>query len=204
MMPPNFGNLSRSPRNKSNKEVFLNMPAVPAIVAVTSVISAVAAVGSGVYAHYQANQQAKAQEKLAEANAANAENAAYQHTRDAGYATLAQRKQAEAALSRQRALYAKAGIIGTTGTALLIQADSAATMETNLSNFQRQGLLEANALMNQANIDRFTGGINARATRAQGTGALIGGIGSGIGAIGSGIGGAASSYGTLKASGVIT
>jgi hypothetical protein len=144
------------------------------------------AAGAGVSA-YSSIQQGKAQQRLNEYNAQVAEQAASDKARDGRIMANAQREQNRRLQARQRALYAKAGVVDTTGSPLLVQLEQAGQLEMAALQTEATSSTEAARLRQQAILDRMSGkaarqagNLNAGATILQG------------------LGNAASSYGQYK------
>lgn len=136
------------------------------------------AVGTGVSA-YSSYQQGKAQQRLNNYNAAVNDQAALDRQRDARIAANAQRAQAQRLMARQRSLWAKAGVVGSTGTPLLVQAEQAGELELAALETERTGNVQAGQLRQQAVLDRMAGkaartagNLNAAATILQGAGSM--------------------------------
>ena len=126
------------------------MPA-PAIIAVAATVAATG------YSIYSQQQQGKQQQALANYNAQLDEQQAQATERDAAIAANEKRRENTLALSNQRALYAKAGVVGTTDSPLMIQAQSAAMLERNASAIDVAGQNQAAALDEQSILQRFAG-----------------------------------------------
>jgi cell division septum initiation protein DivIVA len=148
------------------------------------VAMATSAVGSVMSAQAQ-RQAGNTQQALYNYNASITENQAVHVQRDAAYVANNERLQNQRLLSRQRALYAKAGVVGSTGTPLLVMAEQAATLELNALQAEYRGSEEAANLKGQAVLDRWQGGIasatgrmNANATLLTGAQKLLGQFGS--------------------------
>ncbi|WP_043588415.1 hypothetical protein [Geminisphaera colitermitum] len=148
---------------------------MPAVLAVTAVVASVA--GAGVSA-YSSIQQGKATERLNNYNAALAQQEASVKERDSRIAANAQREQNAALLARQRALYAKSGVVGTTGTPLLVQSETAATLERSALDIERTGNIEAGRYRQQAVLDRMAGKSARRAGTLNAGATILGGVGS--------------------------
>jgi hypothetical protein len=142
-----------------------------AIVAIAATVA-----GAGVAA-YSANEQAKSQQKMANYNASLMDSEAAQRNADARTAANAQRAQNDALRAKQRALYAKAGVVSA-GTPLLVQAEQAATMELAALDIERTGNLEAARMRSQADMDRMSGRAARSAGRLQVAGTVLQGAGS--------------------------
>ena len=141
---------------------------------------AVSAIGTGVAA-YSSYQQGKAQQALNNTNAAINDQAALDAGRDSRAAANEQRAKGEALKSRQRALYAKAGVVAATGSPLLVQVETAGQLELSALDVERGGTIQAAQLRNQSMLDRMAGksartagNLNAGATLLQGAGSSLG------------------------------
>jgi hypothetical protein len=154
--------------------------------AVAAVISAVAMAASAGYQAYSANEQGKAQQRLANYNAAIAEQDAMVAERDARLAANEKRRENQRFLAKQRALYAKAGVVGTTGSPLLVQAETAGELERNALAIDIAGQNQGRALRQQSVLERFTGASARKAGRMNAIGAGISGV--------AGVASAATSY----------
>lgn len=141
-----------------------------AVIAIAATVA-----GAGVSA-YAANEQAKSQQKMANYNAALMDNEAAQRAADARTAANAQRAQNDALRAKQRALYAKAGVVSA-GTPLLVQAEQAATLEMAALDIERTGNLEAARMRSQADMDRMSGRAARSAGRLQVAGTVLQGAG---------------------------
>ena len=125
---------------------------------------------------YQANEQGKAQNRLAQYNADIATQEAAAAERDAAIAAADKRRDNAALLSRQRALYAKAGVVGTTGSPLMVAAETAGELERSASAIDTAGANQARALRQQSVLERFSGASARRAGRLNAIGHGIQGI----------------------------
>jgi hypothetical protein len=143
-----------------------------AIIAIMAVAATAASTG---YAAYSANEQGKAQQKLADYNAAVMEQDAMVAERDAHIAANEKRRDNERFLSRQRALYAKAGVVGTTGSPLLVQAETAGTLERGAMSIDVAGANQGLALRQQSVLERFAGASARRTGRMNAVGAGLSG-----------------------------
>lgn len=123
---------------------------------------ATSVVGTGVAA-YSAYQQGKAQQGLANYNAAVNEQAALDTQRDGRIAAQQTRAQNRKQLARTRALYAKAGVVVGTGTPLLVQVEQAGELEMRALEVQQQSNAQAAQLRQQAAFDRVGGSVAKRA-----------------------------------------
>jgi len=138
---------------------------------------AITAVGTGLSA-YGAYEQGKQAEKMAEYNAAVERNNALQAQMEAQVAAKAKRKEAEAMNKRQRALYAKAGVVAGEGTPLEVLAETAMDMELEALEIERFGKVTAQKHRDQAAIDIYSGKAAKRAGTLNAGATLLSGLGS--------------------------
>jgi hypothetical protein len=139
----------------------------------------IAAVGVGVsaYGQYQSGQ---AQEKAYKQQASIAEADATAEKTKAVYEERQARDRLKALIGTQRTLYAKAGVDLSSGSPLLVLADTAAKGEEDLQMIRYGGDVNVARQRNQATLARFYGSSASKA----GT----------IGAIGSGLSGFSNAY----------
>lgn len=137
---------------------------------------ALTAVGTGISA-YSSYQAGKAQQSLNNYNASVNDQAAADAARDGKILAANARAKNEAIKARQRALYAKAGVVSATGTPLLVQVQQAGELEMGALEVEQQANAKAAQLRQQAVLDRMagkiartTGGLNAAATVLTGAG----------------------------------
>lgn len=149
------------------------MPATPVLLYIAA---GAAVAGAGVSA-YAAVEQGRAQDRIAKYNAAVAEQAARDKTRDSMLAAKAQRDLNKRALAKTRALYAKAGVVDTTGSPLMVQAEQAGELEKAAVTYEVAGVNEATQLRAQAALDRMAGAAARRGGVASGVGTILSGIG---------------------------
>lgn len=144
----------------------------------TLLITAIAAtvIGTGISA-YSSYQAGKAQQSLNNYNAAVNDQAALDAARDGKILANQQRQKNEAIKARQRALYAKAGVVTATGSPLMVQVAQAGELEMGALESEQQANVKAAQLRQQAQLDRMAGKIartsgtlNAAATVLQGAG----------------------------------
>lgn len=134
------------------------------------------AVGTGVSAYNQ-YQAGKAQQALNNYNAQVNEQVAADTARDARIKANAQRAENERLKARQRALYAKAGVVLGTGTPLLTQVAQAGELEMAALEVETAGNVEAARLRTQAVLDRMAGKSASRAGTLGAAGTILQGIG---------------------------
>jgi len=144
-------------------------------VAAPYIAGALAVAGAG-YSAYSSVQQGKATEKLNNYNAQLAEQNANTAQRDASIQANAVRQRNAFLAARQRTAYAKAGVVGDTGSPLTVEAEQAGYLEMGALDTQRTGDIQAANLRQQATLDRMSGKIartagnmNATASILQGT-----------------------------------
>ncbi|EIQ00857.1 hypothetical protein OpiT1DRAFT_05414 [Opitutaceae bacterium TAV1] len=139
------------------------------------IAGAAAVAGAGVAA-YSSDQQGKSQEALNKYNATLAGQEAATRERDARIQANVQREQNARLMARQRAMLAKSGVVGTTGTPLLVQADQAVQGEMAAMDVERTGNIEAGRYRQQAVLDRMQGKSARRAGLLGAGSSLLGGI----------------------------
>jgi len=137
-----------------------------AITSTALLIAAMAAtaVGAGVSA-YSSYQTGKATQRINEYNAQLADQEAADASRDGRILANSQRAANAKIQARQRALFAKGGVVGGTGSPLLVLAEQAGELEMGALEVQRTANAEAGRLKSQAVLDRMAG----KAARQAGT-----------------------------------
>jgi hypothetical protein len=133
------------------------LPAVPLLVA-----GAAGAVSSGVQA-YEANKSATYAAKVADYNA-NVDIAnAKQQAMNAQANIQSERQQGAELLSKQRASYAASGVLSGTGSALAVQATTAARLEHNIQQYWNEVQQKESQLYTQAGMEVAKGKAEAKA-----------------------------------------
>jgi hypothetical protein len=140
---------------------------------------AATAVGTGVAA-YSARQAGKAQQSLNNYNAAVSDQAALDAARDGRIAANAQRAQNQRIKARQRALFAKAGVVSATGSPLLVQVEQAGELEMAALEQEQQANSQAARLRSQAVMDRMSGAAARKAGNLNSTATILQGVGSAV------------------------
>lgn len=135
------------------------MPVAKTMMAVSM---AVAAAGAGVQAIGQ-YQQAKSEAQWHEYNAKVAEMNAIAAKQQAEYEEQKHRRETERILSRQRALYGKAGV-RLEGSPLLVMEETAAEAEMDALAIRRGGYIQSERYKSEAGIERM----KAQSTRRAG------------------------------------
>lgn len=147
-----------------------------ALVALMAVGTAASVVGTIASARAQRNAGVVEQQGY-EYNAQVYEAEAEQVKETAAYNEALHRKKVRALISKQRALYAHAGVDLAEGSPLLVLAETAAEGEEEALMIRREGEVEATRLRNQAQISRYYGGSAAAAGKAASKTTLLTGLG---------------------------
>jgi len=121
------------------------------------------AAGSAIVGAVGAIQQGKAQQSMANYNAAVAERAAESAKVAAAFEESAQRSQAEKLRSTQRALFARSGVTPE-GSPLLVEADTAAQAEQDALAIRFSGSAAEARAKSQAAMSRFEGRVAKQAS----------------------------------------
>lgn len=137
-------------------------------------------------------QQGKAEQRLNNFNAAVNDQTAKDKERDGRIIANAQRDRNAKIQSRQRALYAKGGVLAETGSPLMLQAQQAGELELAALEIERTANVQSAQLRTQAVIDRMAGKSARRAGNLGAAGTILQGAGN-----------AAMSYAYGKSSGAI-
>lgn len=103
-----------------------------------------------------ARAQGEAQAAIANRNAILAERQAAAEKTAAAEAAKAQTREGEELLARQRALFAKGGVVAK-GTPLSVIADTATTLEADRLTLLREGAVRASQATGQADVFRLQG-----------------------------------------------
>lgn len=132
--------------------------------------------GAGVSA-YSSYQSGKANQRINEYNARVAEQAALDKERDGKIIANATRANNERIQSRQRALFAKSGVVGGTGSPLMVMAEQAAQLEMGALDAERTASNESSSLRTQAVLDRMAGKAARKAGALNAAGTILSGAG---------------------------
>ncbi len=141
---------------------------------ITSIVASVAGTGYPAYSQYQAG---KSQQALNNYNAAVNDQAAADAARDGRIAANNQRQQNERLKSRQRALYAKAGVNIASASPLMVQMQQAGELEMAALEQEQQASSEAARLRSQAVLDRMSGKIARKTGTLNAVGTVLQGVG---------------------------
>jgi len=120
-------------------------------------VAVTATVAAGSVAAYSQYSAGKAAERLNNYNADVAGQQARDAERDAIIMAEAEREAGRRLLATQRAAFGKSGVIGSTGSPLLVMAEQAGQLEMRAMAVRRQGLNAASTLNAQAAADRVAG-----------------------------------------------
>ncbi len=123
-------------------------------------------------------QQGKAQQEAYDTNAEIARQNAINVEKSATYEESIQREKADALKSRQRALYAKAGVDITSGSPLLVMAEDMERAEADAQAIRYAGNVKKTSYLNQANMNEFYGEQAYSAGKTGAFSTILGGIGS--------------------------
>jgi len=147
------------------------MAAIPYIVlGITALGTATSAIGQ--------YQQGKAQKEAYEYNAAIERQNAIAAEKSAAHEEDLQREKADALKSRQRALYAKAGVDITSGSPLLVMSEDMERAERDAQAIRYTGNVKKTQHLNQANMYGYYGEQAETAGRTGAFSTILGGIGS--------------------------
>lgn len=133
-------------------------------------------VGGGIsaYSQYQAG---KSQEALNNYNASLESQNANTASRDAAIQANQTRLQNQRIQAKQRAAFASSGVIGETGSPLLVQTEQAGYLEMGALEIERQGNIRAAQYSQQAVLDRMAGKAARTAGNLNATATILGSIG---------------------------
>ena len=134
------------------------------------------AIGTGVKVYSQV-EQGKQQTRIAEYNAAVAENNAKAASEKAAFEASQRTREKRRLLSRQAALYGKAGVVTTEGSPLLVMAQTALEEELQVAAIRYGGKVQAQRYRSEAELSRYRGRQYERAGTISAIGTAIGGIG---------------------------
>lgn len=152
---------------------------------VVAVSAIVISTGVSVYGQVQAAKTAKATGKY---NAKVAENQAIQTEMDAAENIRRQRIANRKAMSMQAGRFAGAGVVINEGTPLELLSESAATLELEVQDYNRNARLQGQNLRAQGAMALYTGKQQAQAYQIGAVSTLLEGVGQAatIGAMSSG------------------
>jgi hypothetical protein len=154
-------------------------------------VTAIAGAGVAAYGSLEAGAAA---DKLAKYNAAQGRINADAAMRDADIRANAIRQRNRIALGKQRAALGASGVVADTGSPLLLQLNSAAELEKDAIEAERQGGIEAGKMLQQAELDLIEGKNAKKAGKIGAVSSILKGVGSAAGAFagGGGVGGGGS------------
>jgi hypothetical protein len=137
----------------------------------------ITALGTG-FSAYGQYQQGKAQREAYEQNAEISRQNAIAAEKQAAYEEGIQREKADALKSRQRALYAKAGVDITSGSPLLVMAEDMEKAEMDAQAIRYSGNVKKTGYLNKANLSEFYGEQAESAGKSGAFSTLLSGFGS--------------------------
>ena len=156
--------------------------------AIPLVVSMVATVAQGYMAKQQAKGQAKYEEGVAQYNARSQENEATKVANKGVEAENEHRRQVAEMQAEQKAQFGASGIDPLTGSAALIQADTALLGEADALRIRSNYGEKAESLREQAGLTRYEGEAKADVLRSKGRSAFTGSLLSAAGTVaGSGV-----------------
>lgn len=133
---------------------------------------AVAATAVTAISAFTSSQSAASADKY---NASVAEQNAIAAQQQAAGAAIIQSEQAQRTFGSTRAAYGASGIVGGTGTALDVLANSASNAERDRQSILYKGQLEATGYQDQAQLDRYKASNELKQGYMKATGILLGG-----------------------------
>ena len=143
--------------------------------AVTAISLAVVSTGLSVYGQMEAAATAK---KVGKYNAKVAENQALQTEMDAAENIRRQRIANRKAMSMQIGKFAKAGVVINEGTPLELLSESAATLELEVQDYNRNARVQGQNLRAQGAMSIYTGKQQAQAYQIGAASTLLSGASS--------------------------
>lgn len=146
-----------------------------ALAATAAIVSAATSAAAAGYSAYSQNKQGREQQKLADHNAKLQEIEARNAEAETQAAVSAQQRENARQASRQRALFASAGVNVGAGTPLIVQGQQAAEGSAMVGDIARQGAITASRYRQQGNIYRAQGQVSRTAGRRAAAGTLLGG-----------------------------
>ena len=130
-----------------------------------------------------ARQAGKDQQAIAERNALLSERQAEAEQQAAAYAALQQEREGKALKGKQRAAYAKAGVLSR-GTPLSVLVETAENLEANRLNILREGAISAAQAKGQAGVYRAQGSAAKARGKAAGRAANLSAFGTILSTVG--------------------
>lgn len=147
------------------------------------VAAAIAALGAIVSA-YATYQQSKAQSESLRYQSEQARNQATAAQHAAGIAAQNEHEKNQRVLAAQRARYGAAGVMGSEGTPLLVQMQSAETAALEEARIRYGGEVQAQNLESASRLRRYEANVTRRAGVVAAGASLLKGAGSAAGAYG--------------------
>lgn len=154
---------------------WLGAGSATAVATGATAIAATATVAGAGYAAYSTYQQGKASQALDNYNANLAAQNSATAGRDAAIEANQTRLQNQRVMAKQRAAFAASGVIGETGSPLMVQTEQAGYLEMGALETERQGNIRAAQLAQQGVLDRMEGGAARRAGNTGAVSTILGG-----------------------------
>lgn len=147
------------------------MPAIP-IIAVAASVAGTAVAG---YSAYSAGQSQKALDNY---NAAIAQRQSQADLQAGATKALLQRQENARILAREGAVYAAAGVVGSTGSPLLEQVQDAGRLELRAQQTEYEAGIGATNQQSQSQLDLMSGRIASEAGGLNAASSILNGAGS--------------------------
>lgn len=138
-------------------------------------VAATATVAGAGYSAYATYQAGKSQQALNNYNASLASQQSMVAGRDAAVEANQVRAQNTRVRAKQRAAFAASGVIGETGSPLLVQSEQAGYLEMGALETERQGNIRAGQYAQQSVLDRMAGGAARTAANRSAFATVLGG-----------------------------
>ena len=153
----------------------------PAVAVIGTIVSAVGSIVGGMAAAAGAQQKANAEAQAAQYQAAVARNNATAEAYKSAEKSQDVATKGDYALAQQRAAFASAGVLPSTGTPITVFGQSAGRIAGDVGDVRYAGALETNRWQDQATLSEMTAANSLKAGKIAAQGAIIGGITSAAG-----------------------
>lgn len=138
-----------------------------------AIVAAAVVAGGQVQQGMAAKEEGKAMRKIAEYNAQVLEQQAVAAEQRAGYAATLQEREGRRLTARQRALYAKGGVMVDEGTSLTVLTETARELEMERLMVLREGKVAAGQARSRAYGEQLRGKAAERRGKAAFRGSLL-------------------------------
>lgn len=139
-------------------------------------IAAALAMASAVVSAAGSIQQGKASRRMADYQAAVAENNAIAARQEAERAERELREKSRRQLSANRARFAKGGVLPEEGSPLLFNIETGEGGEIDALNLRREGEMRATGFQSEAALGRYSGRVAQQQSRIKATSSLLDGM----------------------------